>query len=246
MATTTITDLVRALNTTKTMVLAVDQEDASTGEIETVKIDLEQILNLFAVIGNEPPTGVAHAWTTDAIPTGYLELNGQTFDPNTYPQLGLIYPSGVLPDWRGRVAKHTPAGQNAGTTQEDEIKSHNHAISINNTDLGTKTSTSDSHSHTRGTMEISGTGNATWGGANVFSGAFYRGTQINTSFGRRADSCHRLEFRASRSWTGSTSTYSHSHTITLGSHNHTASCSNTGGSENLVKGVFVRYIVRAR
>lgn len=215
MATTTITDLVRALNTTKTMVLAVDQEDASTGEIETVKIDLEQILNLFAVIGNEPPTGVAHAWTTDAIPTGYLELNGQKFDPNTYPQLGLIYPSGVLPDWRGRVAKHTPEGQNAGTTQEDEIKSHGHIISINTTDLGNKTTSSDTHSHNY----------IAPGGGVASSGSSYTaGLNPNQQ----------------------TTSNTHSHTIYLGAHSHTASCSVTGGGENLVKGVFVRYIVRAR
>lgn len=242
MATTTITDLVRALNTTKTMVLAVDQEDSSTGEVETKKIDLEQILNLFAVIGNEPPTGVAHAWTTDAIPTGYLELNGQTFDPNTYPQLGLIYPSGILPDWRGRVAKHTPAGQNAGTTQEDEVKSHNHVISIDNKNLGTKTSNSDTHAHNKGTMNITGY----FGSDAAASGAFSKSGTTGGQIGGYSTTAPRINFDASSSWTGSTTSHSHSHTITLGSHNHTASCSNTGGTENRVKGVFVRYIVRAR
>ena len=204
------------------MVLAVDQEDSATGEIETVKIDLEQILNLFAVIGNEPPTGVAHIWTTDAIPTGYLELNGQTFDPNTYPQLGLTFPSGILPDWRGRVPKYAPTGRNAGETEEDNLKAHSHTITVNYMDLGQKaTNQGGEHTHVMSAI-------------------------ATTPFPHGAPS-----YASPRAWTGAAGistqgSGTHNHTINMGSHNHTASCSTTGATENTVKGVFVRYIVRAR
>lgn len=218
MATTTITDLIRALETTKTMVLAVDQEDAGTGQIETKKIDLEQILNLFAVIGNEPPTGVAHIWTTDTIPTGYLELNGQSFDPNTYPQLGLIFPSGILPDWRGRVAKHTPYPLNAGLTEEDGIKAHSHVINVDNRDLGApNTNPVGDHQHGSGLAEI-----VTYQDGNS-SRYFLTGNPGKTEFAG-----------------------GHNHYTVMGAHNHTATCSTVGATENTVKGVFVRYIVRAR
>lgn len=246
MATTTITDLIRALETTKTMVLAVDQEDSSTGQIETKKIDLEQILNLFAVIGNEPPTGVAHIWSTDTIPTGYLELNGQTFDQNTYPQLGLIFPSGILPDWRGRVPKHTPTGQNAGTTEEDNIKAHNHVISVSQRDLGEKSSSIYNHNHNRGTMDIQGSFAGLSLGGNP-SGAFGATTSTPGGITSGNDGFFvDYNFFANRNWSGLTSTDSHNHSITMGSHNHEATCSAVGGAENTVKGVFVRYIVRAR
>lgn len=103
------------------------------------------------------------------------------------------------------------------------VNSHNHSISINN----------DSHNHTRGSMEISGNlygiaGNSvsTFGG----DGAFAQGT-INryTGLDGGSDEGGSLTFRASRNWSGVTSTDTHNHS---GSAGNSAPYTNYQGSGN--------------
>lgn len=69
-------------------------------------------------------------WGTSVVPDGYLELNGQGFNKNTYPLLARLYPNGVLPDFRGyfvRAWDHnrgidSDSGRGLLSTQEDAIR----------------------------------------------------------------------------------------------------------------------------
>lgn len=110
----------------------------------------------------------------------------------------------------------------------EEMPSHTHSASTNNT---------GEHSHSRGSMEITGTlghpisrnTEARYGGFSYVQSAFqasnktthigyYSNTSSNSSY------AHDVNFYASRSWGGATSTNgSHAHTVTVG---------NTGNSNN--------------
>lgn len=75
---------------------------------------------------------------TTAIPTGYLEIRGQTYSwliANGYPVLASKFPAG-LPDTRGRFPRgwandqtSRDAGRVMASTQNDENKSHSHTTS---------------------------------------------------------------------------------------------------------------------
>ncbi|EFA1462695.1 tail fiber protein, partial [Escherichia coli] len=110
------------------------------------------------------PVGASIPWPSDTVPSGYVLMQGQTFDKSAYPKLaaaypsGVIpdmrgwtikgklaaaYPSGVIPDMRGWTIKGKPASGRAVLSQEqDGIKSHTHSASASSTDLGTKTTSS--------------------------------------------------------------------------------------------------------
>ena len=254
MATTTISNLPSALQALQTMTLPVDTYDAVTQTTSTERIDLHQILVLFNSIGNMPPTGSIISWPTNNIPLGHLEYNGQSFDKVTYPELGLIFPSGALPDYRGRVLKHAPAGRNAGETEEDQLKSHAHNISIESKDLGTKsvsntdlgTKTTSNHGHTHN-LRVN---NNPWGDA--FAASWIGDINWLMKGFKSAISNVATVYSNTRApmdeeyHTHTVGIGAHGHTVALGSHDHEAACSSTGGPENTVKGVFVRFITRAK
>ena len=125
MANTTISGLNPVSQAIKSMKVAVDRYDGQGLPVETNNLTLEQILELFEIIGNTPPTGTFLPWLTNTLPKGYLEA-GSSFDMNLYPQLALVFPSGVIPKINGRVLKHAPEGRNAGEFEEDNVKSHGH------------------------------------------------------------------------------------------------------------------------
>lgn len=243
--TTTISALVAATNPAKTMRIAVDATNQQTGQTETLKLTLEQIYGLIREIGNEPPTGVFYPWPTDSIPLGFLEANGQHFDTTLYVELAKIWPSGILPDVRGRVLKAVKAGKHAGQTEEDQLKSHRHNVTIDSKNVGTKTTGSHSHTHGRGTMDIRGHLPATVAFGIDPDGVFVKGNVINGAGGIGSNG-NLFSFQASRAWSGRTSSESHTHQVAIGSHNHTGRTASFGASENLVKGMYVRFIVRAK
>ncbi|EEZ5844855.1 phage tail protein [Escherichia coli] len=89
------------------------------------------------------PVGAPIPWPSDTVPSGYVLMQGQTFDKSAYPKLAAAYPSGVIPDMRGWTIKGKPASGRAVLSQEqDGIKSHTHSASASSTDLGTKTTSS--------------------------------------------------------------------------------------------------------
>ena len=123
-----------------------------------------------------------------------------------------------------------------------ELPAHSHTGSTASAGDHTHTATTASagaHTHTRGSMDITGyhgsealiSGGAT--GGHPFGGAFYasagQGGHVAGNVGAGAE---QINFQASRSWTGATSSSgAHTHTVTVatnGAHTHTVTVGNTG------------------
>ena len=195
--------------------------------------------------GGGAPIGVPMPWPTDTPPEGHALMQGQTFDKAANPELAKAYPSGVLPDMRGRTIKGKPAsGREVLSLEEDQNKEHNHTGMAEEVDLGTKT-TSGFDYGTKGTD--------TNGGHKHLSGiktSIYMGPYGTTS--------DRSGFET-KSYTGGTQhSYTsdngnhehnviigaHSHTVAIGVHGHEVKIDSSGGSEVTVKNIAFNYIVR--
>ncbi|RNM07690.1 tail fiber protein [Dickeya undicola] len=76
------------------------------------------------------PVGFCGIWFQPTPPDGWLEANGQSFDVNEYPKLAARFPSGRVPDMRGRFARgwaHGSAvdpdsGREIGSVQGDALQ----------------------------------------------------------------------------------------------------------------------------
>lgn len=81
-----------------------DAQDAAA----SINFNLTDVRNMIDAIC---PVGMMIHWPAATLPDNstlgvkYLRLNGATFNTTTYPKLAAIYPSGVLPDMRGDVAR---------------------------------------------------------------------------------------------------------------------------------------------
>ena len=132
----------------------------------------------------------------------------------------------------------TTGGSDSVTLSVGNLPSHTHSFSATTSsfDYGTKTSsTTGNHNHNRGTMEITGSFGYFRSDTSSFytaSGAFYLGSQAGSKgyTGNNFTNGIPVNFNASRNWSGVTNTTgNHSHTVGIGSHNHTVS-GNTGGT----------------
>jgi len=56
-------------------------------------------------VGSAVPVGVPLPWPTATAPTGWIKCNGASFSLTAYPNLALVYPTGVLPDLRGEFIR---------------------------------------------------------------------------------------------------------------------------------------------
>lgn len=140
------------------------------------------------------------------------------------------------------------AGGHTHTATTASAGAHTHTISVANAGAHTHSGSAASngaHTHTRGTMDITGyhgsealiSGGST--GPHPLGGAFYvsagQGGHISASVGGNSE---QLNFQASRSWTGATSSSgAHTHTITTasaGAHTHTASSASAGAHTHTV------------
>lgn len=247
MAELTISDLRNLETAESSLLFAVD------GDTETFNLTLNTLFEYTKDRLGYLETGAIEMYMGEVIPDTHTELDGKSFDPLVFPKMGALFPAGTLPDTRGMTLKHAPDGRSVLSFEAESVKSHNHVISIDDTNLGNKTSTSDSHSHGKGTMEITASFSLrdSTSGAQLLarSGAFSivglgSGGSTRVQAASTSDGGTRLDFKASDAWSGLTSSDSHSHTITLGSHNHTASCSNTGGTKNLVDNIAVKFIIK--
>ncbi|HEH4466386.1 TPA: phage tail protein [Citrobacter braakii] len=204
------------------------------------------------------PVGAAVPWPSDATPSGFALMQGQSFDKSAYPLLAIAYPSGVIPDMRGQTIKGKPASGRAVLSQEqDGIKSHSHSATAANTDLGTKATTSfdygtkTSSSYDYGTKTTNSTGAHTHGvsvywlntsaqtalvGAGANAGVV--GTQQTASAGAHSHTT------AIGAHAHTTAIGAHSHNVTLGAHNHAITVNAAGNAENTVKNTAFNYLVR--
>ena len=105
--------------------------EALAGILDTVGITPKSALE---VAFSASPVGVPMPWPLATPPTGFLLLNGQTFNPATYPKLALAYPSGTLPDLRGEFirgwdnGRGVDAGRALLSEQGSATGTHDHSI----------------------------------------------------------------------------------------------------------------------
>ncbi|WP_405424122.1 Ig-like domain-containing protein [Pantoea stewartii] len=119
------------------------QQEADEGENENVIITPPTLQNCIKnAIGDVTtelapfllPVGVVVAWGGNVPPDGWLEANGQAFDPVLNPKLLAVYPSGHVPDLRGRFirgwahgsAEDPDSGRDILSYQSDSIPDHTH------------------------------------------------------------------------------------------------------------------------
>lgn len=170
---------------------------------------------------------------------GSIDLNECYIDVD-----GVRYWSGVAPSWATTEAEYQQAISTYGVCGKFVFDSINETVrlpkvtgliegtidssalgtlieaglpSILHTHTGTAAS-SGAHTHTRGTMNITGTVNIGYGtSGGAISGAFYNTTTTCNEQQGMSSASKRVGFRASDSWTGSTSENgAHTHTITTG------------------------------
>lgn len=181
------------------------------------------------------PPGVPLPWPSDAIPAGYVLMQGQTFDKNVYPLLAIAYPSGVIPDLRGWTIKGKPASGRAVLSQEmDGNKRHSHSARAQDTDLGTKSTSSFDY----------GSKGSDAGGNHVHE----FGSYVNSYWG---DSNHTSFLTGGGAWTKEAGIHAHTtwigphgHTVYIGPHGHLVIVDPDGNEEVTVKNIAFNYIVR--
>lgn len=181
------------------------------------------------------PPGVPLPWPSDAIPAGYVLMQGQAFDKNVYPLLAIAYPSGIIPDLRGWTIKGKPASGRAVLSQEmDGNKRHSHSARAQDTDLGTKSTSSFDY----GSKGSDAGGNH----AHEF------GSYVNSYWG---DSNHTSFLAGGGAWTKEAGIHAHTtwigphgHTVYIGPHGHLVIVDPDGNEEVTVKNIAFNYIVR--
>jgi len=76
------------------------------GGIAPDKADHTQLAKAIQAIAfSAAPVGSPLPWPLATPPTGFLLMNGQSFNPTTYPKLALAYPALVLPDLRAEFIR---------------------------------------------------------------------------------------------------------------------------------------------
>lgn len=127
--------------------------------------------------GSMLPVGTPIPWPLATPPTGFLKMNGATFDKVANPKLALAYPSGVLPDLRAQIIRGWDDGRGIDTgrallsEQGDAIRNITGSaanVYTGNPDLAT------------GVISYSGTGITSWQSGTGLS-ISYRNLNFNAA-----------------------------------------------------------------
>lgn len=201
----------------------------------------------FSVNGNVPNASgsITAVRPIDAWPVGSLFMTFDNTNPNT------LLGGGTWTQIKGKYLLAADTGDTVdGTTtvgamtKNVPLVSHTHTFTTASNGAHTHTATTASngaHTHTRGTMNITGAfpgtcDNTRADNTSVFSGAFTRAASAGNKTGNDADkvAASVINFSASRSWSGSTSSNgAHTHTLTTssnGAHTHTGTTASAGTS----------------
>ena len=132
-------------------------------------------------------------------------------------------------------AANTTGGSATKTFTVNNLPAHNHAVSSSGSHTHSATTSSNgAHTHTRGSMEITGYHDAADDDTSYSGGAFYFTSRasIHNVQQTGGESNAVINFKASRNWTGATSSNgAHTHTVSLSGGAHTHTTNNTGGSQ---------------
>lgn len=89
-------------------------------------------------LNSGPIIGMPMMWPSNTLPViagmTFFKMNGTAFNTTLYPKLAAVYPSGILPDYRGEFlrgwddGRGVDAGRTLGSLQLDSLKSHLHRL----------------------------------------------------------------------------------------------------------------------
>lgn len=195
--------IVRAQDNTQ----ALDFPQGSVVEQRVTAASLNDIVNTL--------TASILAIPSSIYPVGSIYMSLNSADPATLfgGSWDKLEDGRVLIGANGTYTAGTKGGSFTHTLTVNELPAHSHSGS---------TGSAGAHTHTRGTMNITGVvGNGDVHGISP-SGAFYKKGSSGRMENHSGDADPNIYFDASRSWTGATSQN--------GSHTHTVTVSNTGGS----------------
>lgn len=103
-----------------------DFKEEIEGELDDLRQEVDnkiEAMQSFLV-----PVGAMMMWGSVTPPSGWLELNGQSFDTATNPKLAAIYPSGRVPDFRGRFVRAWAHGSTIDTEPNRALNSIQRAM----------------------------------------------------------------------------------------------------------------------
>lgn len=182
-------------------------------------------------------------FTETAIPTGWLECNGQTISKAAYPKLveylaGSAAASAALPDLRGEFVRARDAGAGidpgrvVGTVQGGSNLSHSHTGSTSSAGghnhAGSVSSTDGAHNHgTYCGFAGSGAGSGTLSSPLRTSGSWGTFTGLGTTMSWAPNHVHAISVTA------------------VGDHTHTVVLNAAGGTEARPRNVSVIFAIRA-
>ncbi|NUW60849.1 tail fiber protein [Cronobacter muytjensii] len=92
-----------------------DRAASAAGDVDFTMSDVKKYVDAAV------PVGVMLEWPSNILPDNpeiglkFLRLNGAAFNKTLYPKLAELYPSGVLPDMRGNVARGFDDGRGIDT-----------------------------------------------------------------------------------------------------------------------------------
>lgn len=163
------------------------------------------------------PTGTILAFGGVTAPNGFLICDGSAVSRTTYANLF------------GVIGTRYGAGNGSTTFNLPKLNDGSFVRGVSTSAVGTKYNASlppltassvGAHTHTRGTMEITASAIAdclTDGDPFTTTGAFYDGGKTSLWNAKHATNSHssKLNFQASRAWSGATSSNgAHTHTVT--------------------------------
>lgn len=105
-----------------------------TDDMTKLEEDLTQTINILTkdveTLGDDVTAlktmvlqpGMAVAWTSDTIPSGYIAYHGQSFNKAAFPKLALLYPSGIMPNWQDDFLRTASATRAVGSKQAQSVQ----------------------------------------------------------------------------------------------------------------------------
>lgn len=119
-----------------------DPADEDSIELALTPAGLKKVTDAISPL--TVPVGGGMLWFTPVPPDGWLEGNGQAFDPLENPKLLAVYPSGHVPDMRGYFLRGWDHGAGVdpdserpvGSVQLDDVKRHNHTAPVERNPTG--------------------------------------------------------------------------------------------------------------
>ena len=202
----------QTISGTKTFSSSPLMPTATAGDSSTKGASTAFVQNAIAKL---VPTGVILPYGGVSAPTGFLLCDGSAVSRTTYSNLFTV------------IGTRFGAGNGSSTFNVPKLNDNRFLRGVASGSIGTKynaslpaltASSNGAHTHTRGTMDITGALNARYGTSFGGSGAFSssRGTsQAQVQVYNKNHQEYIVNFKASGTWTGSTSSNgAHTHTVT--------------------------------